>query len=71
MGGGAMVLLIVSALLLREFFEPGHTAWNVTLGALLGGVLVAAYFLTRFFHAHIGEIGEARFDTHNPDRPNG
>jgi membrane protein implicated in regulation of membrane protease activity len=71
LGGGAVVLLLIAFPLLREFWEPAHMGWNVLLVAFLAGLLVAAYFLTRFFREHIGEIGEARFDTHNPDQPNG
>ena len=68
--GGASVFT-VALLLWAEFTEPGQAGWNVLLGLMLGGALVAAYFLQRFFRGHIGEIGEARFDTHNPDQRNG
>ena len=68
---GAATVLFIAVLLLAEFAEPSQTGWNMLLGLMLAGGLTAAFFLTRFFRANIGEIGEARFDTHNPDRPNG
>ncbi|WEK46927.1 MAG: hypothetical protein P0Y56_01170 [Candidatus Andeanibacterium colombiense] len=71
MGGGATVLITVAILLWIEFSEPALAGWNIVLALLMGGTLIAAFFLQRFFRAHIGEIGEARFDTHNPDRTNG
>ena len=71
MGGGASVLVIVAALLFQEFVEPGQTAWNVFLVLCLIGMIVAAFFLQRFFRTHAGEIGEARFDTSNEGRRRG
>jgi hypothetical protein len=62
-GTAIYVLIIVSILLYREFYEPGLTAWNAALGLFLLGLIVAAAFLSRFFTMHAGEIGEARFDT--------
>ena len=67
----AVVLLIIAVPLWRELSMPGHTGWNIFLALLLAGLAVAAYFLIRFIRRHAGEIGEARFDTSNPDRSNG
>lgn len=70
MGGGALVLLLVAIPLWLEFREPGQTGWNIILALMLIGVLVGAYALQRYFREHIGEIGEARFDTSNkPNTP--
>ncbi len=71
MGGGAMVLVFVAILLWHKFFKPGHLGWNLFLAPCLSAASLVAYFLKRFFRDHIDEIGEARFDTRNPDRPNG
>lgn len=69
MGGGAVVFLIIAFPLWNEFRVPGQPGWNVFLALILTGILTAAFFLQRYFHAHIGEIGEARFDTSNkPDQ---
>ena len=70
-GGGASVLVLVTALLFQEFFEPGQTGWNMFLIFCLAGSIVAALFLQRFFRAHASEIGEARFDTRNEGERNG
>jgi cobalamin biosynthesis protein CobD/CbiB len=64
-GGGAIVLILIAFPLFREFVEPGHAAWNLFLALFLAGLVVAAILLQRFFAAHAGEIGEARFDTRN------
>jgi hypothetical protein len=64
-GGGAVVLLIIVAPLYQEFHEAGMTGWNIFLVLALASVVVAAFFLQRFFFQHAGEIGEARFDTRN------
>ena len=69
MGGGAVVFIIIAFPLWREFREPGQSLWNTLLVLILAGLLVAAYFLQRFFREHIGEIGEARFDTSNKGDP--
>ena len=60
-----MIFLIIAFPLWREFSEPGQPVWNTVLALMLAALLVAAYFLQRFFREHIGEIGEARFDTSN------
>ena len=60
-----LLLAALSVPLFAEFFEPGRLAWNLFLGASLAALIVAAVFLGRFFAAHGGEIGEARFDTTN------
>lgn len=65
MGGGLAVLVIIALPLWREFSVPGQVGWNVFLCLLLIGMAVAAFFLQRHFRTHIGEIGEARFDTRN------
>jgi uncharacterized membrane protein len=70
-GGGAAVLLVIAIPLLREFIEPGRTAWNVFLALFLVGVVVAGILLQRFFAAHPGEVGEAPFDTRNESDANG
>lgn len=64
-GGGAFILVIIAFPLFREFSAPGNTLWNVFLGLLLLGLIVAALLLQRFFATHADEIGEARFDTRN------
>ncbi len=71
MGGGAIVLLIVAFPLWNEFSAKGATAWNVVLLIFLVGLVCGAVFLQRYFTAHIGEIGEARFDTRNKSDLNG
>ena len=70
-GTGVAVLLGVTFPLYAEFFEPGFGLWNAFLIAFLVGVVIAAAFLARFFAAHAGEIGEARFDTTNKGDPRG
>jgi hypothetical protein len=64
-GGGATVLVIIAALVSREFFVSGHTAWNLFLAVLLIGLAIAGFWLNRYFAEHADEIGEARFDTRN------
>jgi hypothetical protein len=64
-GSAVAVLLGVTLPLYSEFFEPGLTLWNSFLVLTLIGLVVAALLLARFFAAHAGEIGEARFDTRN------
>jgi len=64
-GGGLTILVVVAVALWGEFSEAGNTIWNVTLGAILSALAVAAFFGQRYFRAHAGEIGEARFDTRN------
>ena len=65
MGGGAAVLLVVLFPLWLEFREAGHAGWNVILAIMLLAIAVGAYLLQRYLAAHIGEVGEARFDTRN------
>jgi membrane protein implicated in regulation of membrane protease activity len=65
MGGGLTILVVVAVALWAEFSEAGNTAWDVALAAILLAVCVAAFFGQRYFRAHVGEIGEARFDTRN------
>ena len=65
MGGGATVLIIIAALMSREFFVSGQTAWNMFLAVLLIGLVIAGFRLNRYFAEHADEIGEARFDTRN------
>ncbi len=64
-GGGLTILIVVAVALWGEFSESGQTAWNIALAALLLALAVAAFFGQRYFRAHAGEIGEARFDTRN------
>jgi cobalamin biosynthesis protein CobD/CbiB len=66
-GGGLAVLIIVAIGLWNEFHEAGQTVWNVFLAVIVVGLIVAAIFGQRYFRAHVGEIGEARFDTRNQD----
>lgn len=68
MGAGAVVLLLIVVPLWLEFREPGQWVWNALLAAMLIGIGVAALLLQRFLMANIGEVGEARFDTRNPDQ---
>ena len=63
LGGGASVLVVVAVLLWQEFFESGQTLWNAFLLLCLVAAIVASVLLQRFFRAHAGEVGEARFDT--------
>jgi hypothetical protein len=65
MGGGAAVLLVVLLPLWGEFREPGNLIWNMILGALLIVIATVVFFLQRHLQKHIGEVGEARFDTTN------
>lgn len=65
MGGGVTVLFIIVLPLWFEFREAEQLSWNIFLALLLVGLVAAAYFLQRYFREHIGEIGEARFDTSN------
>ena len=71
LGGGLTVFVIIAFPLWREFRERDQTGWNVFLALLLVGIVVAAVFLNRYFSAHAGEIGEARFDTRNSDNNDG
>ena len=71
MGSGASVLAIVSGLMWQELHEPGNLGWNLLLAAMLITVCLATFLLHRFFANHIGEIGEARFDTRNSDQRHG
>ncbi len=64
-GGGATVLIIIAALMLREFFTSGQIAWNIFLAIFLIGLAIAGFWLNRYFAEHADEIGEARFDTRN------
>lgn len=64
-GAGSMVLVVVAIGLWSEFHEAGDTAWNIALALMLVGLAVAAFIGQRYFRAHAGEIGEARFDTRN------
>jgi hypothetical protein len=70
-GAGAVVLIAIAFPLLREFIEPGRTAWNIFLALFLIGVVAAGILLQRFFAAHAGEIGAARFDTRTKSDSNG
>ena len=65
MGGGTAVFFVIAYPMWRDFREPEQTGWNVLLALILVGILVAAFLLQRYFKQHIGEIGEARFDTSN------
>ena len=65
------MLAAVALPLFSEFWEPGQTAWNLFLITSLVALVVAAFFLQRFFVAHADELGEARFDTRNKDDLNG
>jgi hypothetical protein len=70
-GGGATVLVLVSALMLKEFWASGQTVWNAFLFVFLIGLAVSGFFLNRYFSAHQDEVGEARFDTQNNGDSNG
>ena len=62
-GAGPAILFALAIPLWAEFRIPGSMGWNVFLAAVLLGLVVFAYFAQRYVGAHIGEIGEARFDT--------
>jgi hypothetical protein len=70
-GSGAALLIVLGIPLYAEFHEPGLTAWNLFLLLFAAGLAVAGVFLQRFFGAHAGEIGEARFDTRNKSDADG
>ena len=70
-GGGTSVLVIVAALMSKEFLVSGETAWNVFLVIFLVGLAIAGFWLNRHFAKHADEIGEARFDTRNKSDLNG
>jgi hypothetical protein len=64
--GAAVALLAALAVpLFAEFFEPHALGWDLFLGLFLVALVAAALCLQRFFAAHTGELGEARFDTSN------
>jgi membrane protein implicated in regulation of membrane protease activity len=64
--GTAIALLAAIAVpLFAEFFEPHALGWDLFLGLFLVALVAAALILRRFFAAHAGELGEARFDTSN------
>lgn len=65
MGTGALIVLVMLFPLWQDLRKPGETLWNVVLTLLLLGIAVAAFFIQRYLQAHIGEVGEARFDTRN------
>jgi hypothetical protein len=65
LGGGTTVLVLVAALMSKEFLVSGQTAWNVFLVIFLIGLAIAGFWLNRYFSEHADEIGEARFDTRN------
>ena len=71
MGGGAGILIALGIPLYSEFHVPGNLAWNIFLILFLAGIAMAGFFLQRFFLNHVGEIGEARFDTRNKSDLNG
>ncbi|HEY1604425.1 MAG TPA: hypothetical protein VGF77_02385 [Allosphingosinicella sp.] len=71
MGGGAGILIAVGIPLYAEFNVPGNLAWNVFLILFMTGTAVAGFLLQRFFFQHVGEVGEARFDTRNKSDANG
>ena len=62
MGGGLAVLLVVLMPLWKEFNEPGQMVWNISLGVFLAGLAISAFVLQGYLTAHIGEVGEARFN---------
>ena len=68
-GIAAGLAAVVLGMLWFEFSEPGHLLWNLFLALLLAGFAVATAAAVRYFRAHAGEIGEARFET--PEEPHG
>jgi hypothetical protein len=64
-GGGLTILIIVAFGLWNEFHEAGQTAWNIFLALVVLGLIAVGFLGQRYFKAHAGEIGEARFDTRN------
>jgi hypothetical protein len=64
-GTAIAVLAAIAVPLFAEFFEPRALGWDLFLGLFLVALMVAALQLRRFFAAHAGELGEARFDTRN------
>lgn len=64
-GGGSMVLLVVTVPLWNEFRVAGNLLWNIFLAIFLLALAVAAILLQRYFRQHASEIGEAQFDTSN------
>ena len=70
--GGASVLVVTASVAIVQFTQPGSTlADMITGGALVALLLVGAWLLARFVRKHGDEIGEARFDTRNPDERDG
>lgn len=59
------VLIIVLAPLWWDLAQPGITVWNIVLALMLVGIAVGALALQVWLVRHIGEVGEARFDTRN------
>jgi hypothetical protein len=64
-GTAIAVLAMIAVPLFAEFFEPRALGWDLFLGLFLVALVAAALQLRRFFAAHAGELGEARFDTRN------
>jgi K+-sensing histidine kinase KdpD len=64
---GAIVITAIAVMLGIEFFDSRNIGWDVFLGLFLVGVAIAAVMLGRFFLTHSAEIGEARFDTVQPE----
>ena len=63
MGGGSAVLLVVLLPLWNEFREPGNVGWDIFLAVLLLGLAGGALMLQRYLATHIGDVGEARFNS--------
>jgi len=66
-GGGLTILAVVAVALWIEFSDARQTGWDIFLGGFLVALVAAAFAGQRYFRAHAGEIGEARFDTRNED----
>jgi hypothetical protein len=66
-GGGLGIFLVIAPDLWREFREPGQTAWNVALAAMMLALFAGGIFGQWYFSKHAVEVGEARFDTRNKD----
>ena len=71
LGGGTIVVLIVTVICWNEFFEPGKEGWNALLFFMVAGFSVGAIILNWYFTNHYEEIGEARFDTRNKSEIDG
>ncbi|WP_336979738.1 hypothetical protein [Altererythrobacter fulvus] len=64
----AMAILL-TVLLFHEFGREGPFGIKILMGVILIGLVVGAFFISRFVKNNWNEIGEARFDTTGKKSP--